>query len=494
MTFHEKHLDALVAFFGSWVPLADKTVYLTVPGMDKALAPLGETLGFEIGMLKYVLAMFLAYPLSGILNVLPSANAKHAFSLLVGLWYAQEIFGNQWVHSFLSAAVSYLIVCFGPRKHIATLVFLFTMTYMSVSHLYRLYVDYLGWSLDFTGPQMILTIKLSSFAYNVYDGVVDLDTISKPQENKLKIRVYKERLRYAITSIPSPLAFFGYVYSFSTFLAGPAFEYADYASVIDGSAFAKKGGKEGGRPSSLMAALWRLFQGVLCLALHLVGSAKFSLSNVLSEEVLAMPFFERWLFTLIALFFCRMKYYFAWKVAEGSCVVAGFGFEGYAEDGSVKGWNGISNMDILGFETATNTAEASKAWNKGTQKWLQRYVYFRNSESLIITYFVSAFWHGFYPGYYLFFFSIALVQTVQRAWQKKVSPMFASIPKLYHLLCIIVFSAYINYFSIVFQVLAWDRAMAVWKSAKYWGHFATVAAYALTCVLPSPKKDGGKKA
>jgi len=34
----------------------------------------------------------------------------------------------------------------------------------------------------------------------------------------------------------------------------------------------------------------------------------------------------------------------------------------------------------------------------GTQKWLQRYVYFRNSESLLITYFVSAFWHGFYPG------------------------------------------------------------------------------------------------
>ncbi|KAM3567361.1 hypothetical protein VYU27_010492, partial [Nannochloropsis oceanica] len=221
-------------------------------------------------------------------------------------------------------------------------------------------------------------------------------------ENKLKIRVFKERLRYAITSIPSPLAFFGYVYSFSTFLAGPAFEYSDYVSVIDGSAFAKKGGKkggkEGGAPSSLLAALWRLLQGVLCLALHLVGSAKFSLGNVLSKEVLAMPFFERWLFTLIALFFCRMKYYFAWKVAEGSCVVAGFGFEGYTEDGSVKGWNGISNMDILGFETATNTAEASKAWNKGTQKWLQRYVYFRNSESLLITYFVSAFWHGFYPG------------------------------------------------------------------------------------------------
>lgn len=44
--------------------------------------------------------------------------------------------------------------------------------------------DYLGWSLDFTGPQMILTIKLSSFAYNVYDGTVDKDVISTPQVSK----------------------------------------------------------------------------------------------------------------------------------------------------------------------------------------------------------------------------------------------------------------------------------------------------------------------
>lgn len=49
--------------------------------------------------------MFLAYPLSGILTLLPSTNAKHAFSLLLGLWYAQEIFGNQvrWVWGIVGA-------------------------------------------------------------------------------------------------------------------------------------------------------------------------------------------------------------------------------------------------------------------------------------------------------------------------------------------------------------------------------------------------------
>lgn len=35
---------------------------------------------------QYVLAMFLAYPLAGVMSLLPSTKAKHAFSLLVGLW------------------------------------------------------------------------------------------------------------------------------------------------------------------------------------------------------------------------------------------------------------------------------------------------------------------------------------------------------------------------------------------------------------------------
>ena len=44
-----------------------------------------------------------------------------------------------------------------------------------------------------------------------------------------------------------------------------------------------------------------------------------------------------------------------------------------------------------------------------------------------------------------------------------------------------------------FKVLAWDRAMGVWASAKYWGHIVTAAAFAVTTVLPSPKKDKAEK-
>jgi lysophospholipid acyltransferase len=50
------------------------------------------------------------------------------------------------------------------------LVFAVTLAHLSLSHIFRMLVDYGGWQLDYTGPQMVLVIKLTSFAYNLYDG------------------------------------------------------------------------------------------------------------------------------------------------------------------------------------------------------------------------------------------------------------------------------------------------------------------------------------
>jgi len=76
-------------------------------------------------------------------------------------------------------------------------------------------------------------------------------------------------------------------------------------------------------------------QGVLCMALHVVGSAKFPVSACYKEKLL-IPLFDRWLYSWISLFFIRFKYYFAWKVAEGSCNFMGLGFQGYDEKKKVR--------------------------------------------------------------------------------------------------------------------------------------------------------------
>lgn len=41
-----------------------------------------------------------------------------------------------------------------PYRHMPHVVFAFVLGYICLSHIYRAYVDYMGWSLDFTGPQV----------------------------------------------------------------------------------------------------------------------------------------------------------------------------------------------------------------------------------------------------------------------------------------------------------------------------------------------------
>lgn len=50
------------------------------------------------------------------------------------------------------------------------------------------------------------------------------------------------------------------------------------------------------------------------------------------------------------------------------------------------------------------------AWNKGTNLWLRYVMYERASPkyNTVMTYTLSAFWHGFYPGYYVTFLTGAL--------------------------------------------------------------------------------------
>ena len=54
------------------------------------------------------------------------------------------------------------------------------------------------------------------------------------------------------------------------------------------------------------------------------------------------------------MFINRLKYYFAWKVAEGASILGGFGFEGYDKEGKEIGWKGVENVNILGCEFAPN--------------------------------------------------------------------------------------------------------------------------------------------
>lgn len=54
------------------------------------------------------------------------------------------------------------LACFHP--------YLTFKSYSCSSHIYRMMTDYMGWTMDFTAPQMLLTLKLTTMAFDFYDA------------------------------------------------------------------------------------------------------------------------------------------------------------------------------------------------------------------------------------------------------------------------------------------------------------------------------------
>lgn len=463
------------------------------------------------------MSLFVMYPFSLLLYNLPSSTLKHYFSILVGVAMMQWIYGPDWIHSLLSSLGTYLICLMAPRKHLHIVAFLWVMGYMTCSHAYRMYLSYLSGAFDFTATQMVLTMKLTAFAFSYYDGTSDHSKVfpEKPHADKKEAKLYEERRKYALTELPSLVEFFGFVYCFPCMLAGPTVEFTDYRAAMNGTAIVTKDKEQRERveQSRFLPALSKLLTGVVCMVLHLALTNAFDIAQHCNPLFLKqhpnMAF--RFVLLYIAMLVFRLKFYFVWKVAEGSANLAGIGFEGMdeKEQGRVKGWRGVENSDILGVELASNVQTVTRHWNKCTQKWLERYVYSRTGRSLLATYVVSALWHGLYPSFYLMFLSFPLVTSVERLIRLKINPYICPdynsftqqgypwhtvVGKIYWVASIVLTLSTLISVSHVFSMGSMERSLIALGSYSFIPHCALLVVYVVLQLLPTPhtKRDEKK--
>jgi hypothetical protein len=252
-------------------------------------------------------------------------------------------------------------------------------------------------------------------------------------------------------------------------------------------------------PSNVWPTLKPFLTCLVCLGVFVVGGSHFPLFDtvdpqkndppMLTPEFMAKPWIWRYCYMWISLFILRQKYYFAWKNSEGANNIWYAGFEGFDDKGNVKGWDQANNMNVIEFETAPNVQTLSREWNKKTSAWLTKYVYIRTGGSLVAVYSMSALWHGFYPGYYMFFLSVPLMTMVERLGRKKISPNFSSGRwSPYGIACIFMTSFVVEYMVSAFSVLSFWRAFNNWKQFNFFGHIVCVIAYIILLNIPSPKK------
>jgi hypothetical protein len=334
--------------------------------------------------------------------------------------------------------------------------------------------------------------------YNLYDG----ELLAKGSDD----RAAKKCASFALKDAPTLLEFLGYTFCFSNLLAGPATEYSVYAKAVDGTIFKMSNGTSK-TPNNVWATIRPFLTSLVAMGAFLTLGAKFPLLDptdpqkntpvILQDDFLTKPFFLRYFHAWMSLLAVRQKYYFGWKNAEGAQNIWFAGFDGWDEKGESKGWETSSNVDILGFELASDVQNMSKNWNKKTSFWLTRYVYIRTGGSLFAVYSMSAFWHGFYPGYYIFFLSVPIATICDRLAKKKISPLIpptSSMYPIYSVMGTLATTITINYMILPFVLLAGTWSISAYKSFFFFGHIGCMIYYAVLSCLPTPKKKDKTKA
>ncbi|RKP27299.1 MBOAT, membrane-bound O-acyltransferase family-domain-containing protein, partial [Syncephalis pseudoplumigaleata] len=423
---------------------------------------LADMLGIAVADLRLSASVILMFGAGFLFNRLPQGwpAIKHLFSIALALLLHAYVLVN-WLgllHMTVAAGVTYVLAGIIRHRSMPQLVMLLAMLHLSYTHISRMDKHSTIAKTDFSAAHMILVIKLTSFAFNI---------LSKHQMQK------------RIMEMPSLLEYYGYVFFFGSFLVGPAFEVG--VNVRTDRA-------DGIYALRCVCAVHRLS------ALLQHGTVQGRLAG--HNAVMAMH--DAWAESIfsylqMASVIARMKYYFVWKIAEGTCILTGLAFNGYDARGQPR-WDRVSNIRIKDYELAESPRVALDSWNIGTNRWLRNYVYLRLASpdkrstlvATLATFAASAVWHGFYAGYYLTFASGALMTSVARLMRRTFRPIVAPnnaemvappLKLVYDVAGWLITQATINYVAVPFQLLTFSASWSVWHSNAYVVHVAMLAMY-----------------
>lgn len=482
-------------------PSAEDQIITTMYNpIDAGILRISQTYGVDDFMIRFALCLLGSFPLNAVLKRLPNEkkNLKCVYIISMCMLYLvgiMNLIGG--VRTLLiSSLFTYATSRFYKSSLMPHLVFVFVMGHLALNHSYiQFFVEKAPGqnSVDITSAQMVLAMKLTSFAWSYYDGTY------------LKDHSYEELSSYqkskAIRKHPSLLRFMAYTFFYSTILTGPSFEYADFESWLDCEMFhdlpdQKQGSNKYYRtiPKNGTLAGWKVIQGIFWIVLSTLGPKYFPVSYVLNRETfMKRSFIYRIHYMSLLGFIQRLKYYAAWTIAEGACILCGLGYNGYDPKTKKIKWNRVQNIDVYHVEFAQSTKECLEAWNMNTNKWLKYYIYLRVAKkgkkpgfrSTLFTFLTSAFWHGTRPGYYMTFATGALYQTCGKFYRRNFRPIFlqadgktaAASKWLYDLICFYVIKLSFGYLVIPFIILDFKTSMQAWSTVYFYGHIIVALSF-----------------
>ena len=419
-----------------------------------------DLLGIERDSLIAVTVLLSALPVAVLFRVLSGHPvARMWLSLTTGFSAAVAIWGTWDICISLAISLACYAMVYAQRYGLwpsAPLVF--ALALLCWYHYMTLFERYMQWKADVTTLMMLSVVRYSTFSYDFYDGRKGQSTPT------------------AITGpLPGLLLFLSFVYSIFTVCAGPPLLFKHYAEAV-ASHQVKASGRATVRAllSLITAAI-----GMACMPRLEILNVSYLFTESFAASSLAWK--------LIGLYLCilcvRLKYYGAWAVAEVACLIAGLGWDGRA-----------TNADLYSVESSTSIQMCVGRWNRLVALWLKNCVYkrahFMNKlASMALTRFVSAFWHGFYPGYYLTFLFLMLGDKTDSVCHERLGPWFAPGAPLHRFSFITPVCGWLNtffslsYYGMPFFVYSLERGIYVWRELYFCGHIFHLSVIMIVSLL-----------
>ena len=207
---------------------------------------------------------------------------------------------------------------------------------------------------------------------------------------------------------PSLFDYFCYIFNYIGNLTTPIYSYQEYLDFIDQNYEETKFS-----PRNFFRKAGYL---ILTVILYIIIGKyhDYNLIDTKSFEELNMA--HQLLYITVQGFYIRVRYYFIWLLADVDIVLANF------RDSDTNYKTYISSIDLMKVETSTSPKTKIANWNISITKFYRICFYnplidhlkMKKSRASLFVFVLSAFWHGFYPTYYLSFFFTYIMSMTER--------------------------------------------------------------------------------
>ena len=328
-------------------------------------------------------------------------------SLLVGLCLALRMMAFWTCVKFFSFTVLYyfVIVKYAIDAKSSFWVSIFGLIMQAVSALYMVTVEYGNLYPSHLG--MIGLLVTPRLLYYVWQR--EFRTMG--ERGVLEKNEDEEAVRFVTSPQTSLLEYLCFVYFYPGFLAGPTVAYKEFRYFMeDDPTYRYK--------RTLKTTLYQL--GVLLFSISLVifESKVIDIGYLLETEYKGRSLVYKIYYCYVYFLFFRIKMVLIFTLAQLQNVILGL----QAVDGH-EPFDLLKSINFMESDVSLNIKTRIGGWNVAINRWLKTCFYgpsmeifgFSKDKASLLTFGMSALWHGFYPSYYLSFVGFYLTLLISRS-------------------------------------------------------------------------------